>query len=95
MNFKAFFILIIILLATLFGVAQEDYVVFEGAEQNYFVENHSGSDYSWRILTSFNPDTEADSNDLKFVCVGKAPDFIISMLLKPILPAVPTEKFWW
>ncbi|KJF44341.1 T9SS type B sorting domain-containing protein [Draconibacterium sediminis] len=63
MRTKAFFILIITLLAALCGAAQEDYVVFEGAEQNYFVENHSGSDYSWRVLTSFNPDTEAESND--------------------------------
>jgi gliding motility-associated-like protein len=67
MNFKAFFILIITLLAALCGAAQEDYIVMEGAEQDYFVENHSGSDYSWRILTSFNPDTEADSNDFTFI----------------------------
>lgn len=55
------------LLAALYGAAQEDYVVFEGAEQNYFVEDHSGSDYSWRVLTSFNPDTEAESNNYTFI----------------------------
>ncbi|WP_297097685.1 gliding motility-associated C-terminal domain-containing protein [uncultured Draconibacterium sp.] len=59
--------MILTLLAALYGAAQEDFVVFEGAEQNYFVENHSGSDYSWRVLTSFNPDTEAAANNYTFV----------------------------
>lgn len=67
MRTKAFFITIITLLAALCGAAQEDYVVFEGAEQNYFVENHPGSDYSWRVLTSFNPDTEAATNNYTFI----------------------------
>ena len=66
MKFKAFFITIITLLAALCGAAQEDYVVFEGAEQNYFVEDHPGSEYSWRILTGLRPDAEANSNDYIF-----------------------------
>lgn len=67
MKLKAFFIIITTLLAALCGAAQEDYVVFEGAEQSYFVEDHPGSDYSWRVLTGFNPDAEADPNDYSFI----------------------------
>ncbi|QIA06374.1 hypothetical protein [Draconibacterium halophilum] len=59
--------MITILLAALNGAAQQNYVVFEGAEQNYFVDDHPGSDYSWKVLTSFNPDTEAVANDYTFI----------------------------
>ena len=55
--------MILTLLAALNGAAQQDIVVYEGAEQNYFVDNHSGSDYFWRVLTSITPDTDAESSD--------------------------------
>lgn len=58
--------MMIILLAALYGAAQEDYVVYEGAESTHYVENHSGSIYSWNVLIDFSPDTEANSNDFTF-----------------------------
>ncbi|HYQ57302.1 MAG TPA: gliding motility-associated C-terminal domain-containing protein [Draconibacterium sp.] len=54
--------MIVTLLAALSGAAQEDHVVFEGAEKNYFVKDHPGSEYSWKVWTGINPEAEADSN---------------------------------
>jgi len=58
--------MMIILLAALCGAAQEAIVVYEGAESTHFVENHSGSTYSWNILTDFSPDVKANSSDYTF-----------------------------
>ncbi|WP_167617072.1 gliding motility-associated C-terminal domain-containing protein [Maribellus sediminis] len=58
--------MIIALLAALFGAAQEAFVVYEGAEKSFFVEDHSGSEYSWSVLVDLNPDTEADTADYEF-----------------------------
>ncbi|MDX8337957.1 gliding motility-associated C-terminal domain-containing protein [Draconibacterium sp. IB214405] len=66
MSIKAFFIMIITLLAALCGAAQEDFVIYEGAEHNYFVDDHPGNSYSWKVLTGFLPDIEADPGDYTF-----------------------------
>ncbi|WP_346859139.1 gliding motility-associated C-terminal domain-containing protein [uncultured Draconibacterium sp.] len=58
--------MIFTLLAAQFGAAQEAIVVYEGAESNHFVEAHTGSSYSWKVLVGFSPDTEANPNDYLF-----------------------------
>ncbi|WP_167610986.1 gliding motility-associated C-terminal domain-containing protein [Maribellus sediminis] len=58
--------MIIALLAALSGAAQEAFVVYEGAEKSFFVEDHPGSEYSWSVLIDLNPDTEADTADYDF-----------------------------
>ena len=52
--------MIISLLATLFGVAQKSFVVFEGAESTYFVTNHPGSNFTWNVYSDLNSLTEAN-----------------------------------
>ncbi len=63
---KAFFIMILTLLAALNGAAQEAFVVYEGAENNYFVSDHPGSSYSWNVLVGLNPDIKASPDDFSF-----------------------------
>jgi len=58
--------MIFALLATLFGVAQEGIVVFEGAEAYYNVEKHTGSNYHWEVYKDFNPDIIADPSEYEF-----------------------------
>ena len=59
--------MIFYLLAAQIGAAQEDIVVYEGAETNHFVENHAGNNYVWKVFENFNPDIEADPTDYYFV----------------------------
>lgn len=58
--------MILTLLAALYGAAQEAFVVYEGAESNYFIDDHPGSTYSWKVLVDFNPDTEANPDNFTF-----------------------------
>ena len=58
--------MIFILLAALYGAAQEAFVVNVGAEKTYFVNDHPDSNYSWKIMIDFSPDTEANPNDYTF-----------------------------
>lgn len=58
--------MILALLAALNGAAQQAFVVYEGAESSYFVEEHTGSTYFWNVLTDFSPDIEANPNDYTF-----------------------------
>lgn len=58
--------MIFTLLAVLYGAAQEAFVVYKGAENNYFVNSHQGSSYSWKVLVSFNPDVEANPGNFTF-----------------------------
>jgi hypothetical protein len=55
--------MILILLAALFGAAQEAIVVYEGAGTNHFVAYHPGNDYAWKVFIDFSPDTEAPPDD--------------------------------
>lgn len=59
--------MILTLLAALYGAAQENFVVFEGAESNHFVAGHEGSNYEWKIFVDFNPDIEANQTDYEFL----------------------------
>ena len=59
--------MILTLLAALYGAAQQAFVVYEGAQSTYFVEDHPGSEFSWRVLTGFNPDNEANPGDYGFI----------------------------
>ena len=59
--------MIFILLAALFGAAQEAIVVYEGATTNNFVEKHPGSNYNWEVYVSFNPDIEATPDDYEII----------------------------
>lgn len=58
--------MIVTLLAALSGAAQPGYVVYEGVQSSYFVEDHPGSDYSWRVLIDFSPDTDAGNGTYQF-----------------------------
>jgi gliding motility-associated-like protein len=62
--------MILILLAALFGAAQEAIVVNEGAITNHFVEKHSGSNYAWGIYIDFSPDVEAPPD--KYEIIGSS-----------------------
>jgi len=55
--------MILSLLAALSGVAQQAFVVYEGAESSHFVQRHSGSEYYWEIYKNLNPDRVAASTD--------------------------------
>jgi gliding motility-associated-like protein len=59
--------MILILLAALFGAAQEAIAVYEGATTNHFVEKHTGSDYAWGIYVNFSPDVEAPPDDYEII----------------------------
>ena len=59
--------MIFYVLAAQIGAAQEAIVIYEGAETNHFVENHSENDYDWEVFEDFNPDIEADPTDYYFV----------------------------
>ncbi len=59
--------MIFTLLAALYGAAQEDFVVFEGAETSHYVANHQGSSYAWNIFVDFSPDIEANPNEYEFL----------------------------
>ncbi len=59
--------MILILLAALFGAAQEAIVVYEGATTNHFVEKHTGSNYAWRVYINFSPDVEAPPNEYEII----------------------------
>ncbi len=59
--------MILILLAALIGAAQEDVVVYEGAETDNSVEYHAGSEYVWEVFKNFNPDIEANPTGYYFV----------------------------
>lgn len=58
--------MILTLLAALNGAAQQGFVVYVGAESSHFVEDHPGSEYSWKVLVDFSPDTEANPTDFTF-----------------------------
>lgn len=57
-------------MAALYGAAKEAYIVYVGAESTHFVDDHAGSDYSWKVLIDFSPDTEANPNDYTFSSSG-------------------------
>lgn len=59
--------MILILLAALFGAAQEAIVVYEGATTNNFVEKHPGSSYTWEVYLSFSPDIKAPPDDYEII----------------------------
>ena len=59
--------MILILLAALFGAAQEALVVYEGATTNHFVEKHTGSNYAWGVYINFSPDVEAPPNEYEII----------------------------
>ena len=59
--------MILILLAALFGAAQEAIVVYEGATTNNFVEKHPGSSYTWEVYISFSPDIKAPPYDYEII----------------------------
>lgn len=54
------------LLVAFIGAAQETFVVFEGAESNYYVTNNAGSNYSWDVFIDFNPETKPNSDEYVF-----------------------------
>ena len=58
--------MIFYLLAAQIGAAQEDIVVYEGAETDHTVNLHEGSEYVWEVFENFNPDIEADPTDYYF-----------------------------
>lgn len=62
--------MILSLLAVLNGAAQQAFVVFEGAMSSHFVDDHPGSDYSWKVLIDFSPDIYANSSDYSFTTVN-------------------------
>ena len=59
--------MIFILLAALFGAAQEAIVVYEGATTNNFVEKHTGNSYIWGVYDNFSPDFEAPPDDFEII----------------------------
>ncbi len=59
--------MIVILLAALFGAAQEVFVVTEGATSNHSVEKHPGSTYAWGMFVDFSPDINAPPGKYEFV----------------------------
>ena len=59
--------MILILLAALFGAAQESYVIPEGAETTHSVLKHPGNEYLWEVYKNFNPDVPAEPTEFYFV----------------------------
>jgi len=66
--------MILILLAALFGAAQEEITVFENAQTHQNVDFHPGSSYLWEVVTGFNPVVNATSDDFSFVSDSTAPE---------------------
>ena len=64
---KALFIIIFIFQAALYGAAQVDIVIYEGATTNNFVEKHPGSSYAWGVYSSFSPTIEAPPDDYEII----------------------------
>lgn len=64
---KSSLIILFFFLAAGFLAAQEEYVVFEQGELAYQVDFHPDSEYSWDIITQFNPLVPADSSAYNFI----------------------------
>lgn len=83
--------MILILLAALFGAAQEAIVVFEGASTNHSVVNHPGSIYNWKVYVNFSPDTEAPPDDYEIIGSANEDKVRIKWLGKGIFYLKVTE----
>ena len=83
--------MILILLAALFGAAQEAIVVFEGATTNHFVDKNPGSSYDWGVYVNFNPDTEAPPDDYEIIGSAGEDKIKIKWLSKGIFYLKVTE----
>lgn len=64
--------MIFILLAALFGAAQEVYVVYEGAETTYSVDEQATNSYLWEVYVGFNPEEKASDADFEFLTAATA-----------------------
>lgn len=59
--------MILILLAALFGAAQETIVVYKDATTSHSVDTHFGSKYKWSVYINFSPDVEAPPENYRFI----------------------------
>lgn len=59
--------MIFFFLAAQFVAAQGDYVIYEGTQLNYRVNNTDGNSYAWEIVNNLNPPTLSSSGDFYFI----------------------------
>lgn len=83
--------MILILLAALFGAAQEAIVVFEGATTNHSIAKFPGSIFNWKVYVNFSPDTEAPPDDYEIIGSANENKVQIKWLRKGIFYLKVTE----
>ena len=83
--------MILILLAALFGAAQEAIVVFEGATTNHSITKSPGSNYKWDVYINFSPDTKAPPDDYEIIGSAGEDKVQIKWLSKGIFYLKVTE----
>lgn len=83
--------MILILLAALFGAAQEAIVVFEGATTNHSIAKSPGSIFKWDVYLNFSPDTEAPPDAIQFIGPAEGDKIQIKWLNKGIYYLKVTE----